>query len=159
MKAMVARDVMNPDLLAVPIGMTARELADFLTEHEITGAPVVDEAGRFVGVVSVTDVAEARETAALVGDSSDPDRELRGWEDRLSPEDLRPLRVSNESPTVGEIMTPTVYTVPEETPVAEMARTMVAGRIHRLFVTRRGEIVGIVTSLDLLKLLIPENPA
>jgi CBS domain-containing protein len=43
-------------------------------------------------------------------------------------------------------MTPTVYTVPEDTPASQLARTMVAGRIHRLFVTRGRKIVGIVTS-------------
>ncbi len=41
-------------------------------------------------------------------------------------------------------------------PVAELARTMVAGRIHRLIVTRRDNVVGIVTTLDLLRLLYEE---
>jgi len=54
-------------------------------------------------------------------------------------------------------MTPTVYTVPEDTPVPQIARAMVAGRIHRLFVTSRGRVVGIVTSLGLMKLLCPEE--
>lgn len=54
---------------------------------------------------------------------------------------------------VRDIMTPTVYTVPHDTPVSEAARTLIAGRIHRLFVTRAQRVVGIVTSLDLLKLL------
>jgi CBS domain-containing protein len=51
-------------------------------------------------------------------------------------------------------MTPTVFTVPENTPVSRLAKTMISGRIHRLLVTRRGRIVGIVTALDLLKLLV-----
>jgi CBS domain-containing protein len=50
-------------------------------------------------------------------------------------------------------MTPTVYTIPDDTPVSRIAQTMVAGRIHRLFVTRARRLVGIVTSLDLVKLL------
>jgi predicted transcriptional regulator len=55
---------------------------------------------------------------------------------------------------VKDIMTPTVYTVPEDTTIVEAARTMIAGRIHRLFVTRSGRMVGIVTPLDLLELLV-----
>ncbi|MBZ5546075.1 MAG: CBS domain-containing protein, partial [Acidobacteriia bacterium] len=51
-------------------------------------------------------------------------------------------------------MTPTVYTVPESTPVSKLAQTMISGRIHRLLVTRRGRVVGIVTALDLLRLLV-----
>jgi CBS-domain-containing membrane protein len=54
---------------------------------------------------------------------------------------------------VRDIMTPTAYTVPHDTPVSQLARTMVAGRVHRLLVVRNQRVVGIVTSLDLLTLL------
>ncbi len=74
----------------------------------------------------------------------------------MNPEELRGLHLEDEALLVRDIMTPTVYTVPEETPVAELARTMVAGRIHRLIVTRRDNVVGIVTTLDLLRLLYEE---
>jgi CBS domain-containing protein len=57
---------------------------------------------------------------------------------------------------VEDIMTPAAYTVPHDTQVAEIARTMIAGRIHRLLVTRDHHVVGIVTSLDLLRLLCPQ---
>lgn len=55
---------------------------------------------------------------------------------------------------VRDIMTPTVYTVPDDTTVADAACTMIAGRIHRLFVTQHRRVVGIVTPLDLLELLV-----
>ena len=58
---------------------------------------------------------------------------------------------------VREIMTPTVYTVPDDEPVPRMARAMIAGRIHRLFVTRGQRVVGIVTPLDLLRLLAEDE--
>jgi CBS domain-containing protein len=153
MKHKTAKDVMNPDVISVPTEMTVKELVDLLAEKEITGVPVVDTLGHFVGVVSVTDVAEAHESGAVVSQGGDPAGDVRGWEERMSPDEFRQLRVQDGTLTVGDIMTPTVYTVPEETPVAQLARTMVAGRIHRLFVTHRRKIVGIVTSLDLLQLL------
>ena len=56
-------------------------------------------------------------------------------------------------------MTPAACIVPHDTPVADLARTMVTGRIHRLLVTRDARIVGIVTSLDLLKVLYGDGPA
>jgi CBS domain-containing protein len=157
MKHKTAKDVMNPDVISVPIEMTVKELVDFLAEKEITGAPVEDAQGHLVGVVSVTDVAGAHESAAVVSQEGNPAGDVRGWEDRMSADEFRQLRVQDGSLTVGDIMTPTVYTVPEETPVAQLARTMVAGRIHRLFVTHRRKIVGIVTSLDLLQLLAEES--
>ena len=154
MKALAARDVMNPEVLTVRVDLTVRELAAFLTEHQISGAPGVGPGGRLVGVVSVTDVAENdAERPGLVDDLSSPGFAVRGWEERMNPEDVRSLHVEGDDLLVRDIMTPTVYTVPEDTPVPKLARAMVAGRIHRLLVTRKGRVVGIVTSLDLVRLL------
>jgi CBS domain-containing protein len=154
MRTVTAKDVMNTEVLTVRVDLTVRELAAFLTEKQISGAPVVDRDGRLVGVVSVTDVAEGdAERPDIVGDRSDPDLALREWEERMNPEDVRPLHIESDDLLVRDIMTPTVYTIPEDTPVAKIAQTMVAGRIHRLLVTRGRRVVGIVTSLDLVKLL------
>lgn len=151
---LVAKDVMNPEVLTVRVDLTVRELSAFLTEKQISGAPVVDRDARLVGVVSVTDVAESdAERPDLVGDRSTPDFALREWEERMNPEDVRPLHIESDDLLVGDIMTPTVYTIPDDTPVPRIARTMVAGRIHRLFVTHGPRVVGIVTSLDLVQLL------
>jgi CBS domain-containing protein len=149
-----AKDVMTSPVLGVRPDMTVRELATFLTDHQISGAPVLDASNRIVGVVSTTDLAEGDSSQGeLATTRSDPARDVRDWEDRLNREDLRALHVEEGDLLVQDIMTPAVYTVPEEARVEAMARTMVAGRIHRLFVTRAGRVVGIVTSLDLLKLL------
>ena len=61
--------------------------------------------------------------------------------------------MKESSRRVRDVMTPTVYGVSEDTPVAEIAEMMVQGRIHRVFVTRDGEVVGVVSALDLLDLL------
>lgn len=137
-----AKDVMNSEILSVRDDRTLPELAAFLAENQITGAPVVDDSGEFVGVVSVTDIAEA---AAEASDWRPGDRAVLG--------ELSGLHVEGEGRQVRDVMTPTVYTVTEDTPAAELARAMITGRVHRLFVTRKGRIVGIVTSLDLLRLL------
>lgn len=156
MRTHTAADVMKRDVLTVRGDLTVDELAAFLTDHEISGAPVVDRNGKPVGVVSVTDIADSvgrMETATDQGKR----QAGRGWEDRLAQEDLRCIRIEGEGRRVADIMTPTIYTVPEDTPVCEIAKTMIAGRIHRLFVTRRKRMVGIVTSLDLLGLLCKES--
>ena len=151
-----AADVMSTQVLAVRPDMSVHELAAFLTENQITGAPVLDAQGRLVGVVSETDIAESEsDRAELVRDRSDPEFDLRGWEDKANVEDMRELHVEGSDLAVRDIMTPAAYTIPHDTPVSKVAQTMVAGRIHRLLVTRASRVVGIVTSLDLLKLLCP----
>jgi CBS domain-containing protein len=157
MQKLTAKDVMNRQVLTVRVDLTVRELAAFLIENQISGAPVIDHGGRLVGVVSVTDVAENdAERPDLVDDRSS--RPVRGWEERMNPEDIRALHIESDDLLVRDIMTPTVYTVPEETPVAKIAQTMVAGRIHRVLVTSRRRVVGIVTSLDLVGLLAERRP-
>src|ERR1700709_831290 len=75
MRPITAADVMNPRVLAASADWTLPELADFLVEHEISGAPVVDAAGRLVGVVSVTGIAAAMAAAGRrVGCVSVPGR-------------------------------------------------------------------------------------
>jgi CBS domain-containing protein len=75
----------------------------------------------------------------------------------VSVTDIAESEIDGEALLVRDVMTPTVYTVPEDTPVPQIARAMIAGRIHRLFVTSRGRVVGIVTSLGLMTLLCPEE--
>ena len=144
---------MNTEVLSVQDDMTVQELATFLTEREILGAPVVDSEGEVVGVVSCTDIAQnaVRENQARI------DFFGQGWEDKMDPEDLQDLPVENESLLVREIMTPTIYTVPKDTLISEIAKAMVAGRIHRLLVTRGTQLVGIITTLDLLKIFFDDS--
>lgn len=61
------------------------------------------------------------------------------------------------SQRVEQAMTPYVVSFEEETPARELARQMLAKRIHRVVITKDGAIRGIVTSLDLLKALLEER--
>ncbi len=154
MKDLKARDIMNTDVLSVRDDMTVQELAGFLTEREILGAPVVDSEGEVVGVVSCTDIAQSTTTEANeLLERSTPGFYEHGWENKLGPDELERLHVEeNQSLPVKEIMTPTIYTVPEDTPISDIAKAMVAGRIHRLLVTRGTRLVGLITTLDMLKI-------
>ena len=121
----IAADVMSTDVLSVPPDMTVSDVAAFFAENQITGAPVMDSTHRLLGMVSVSDVSESDVVACEI------------FLDR----------------GVRDIMTPTVYTIEHDVPVSRVARTMIAGRLHRLLVVRDERVVGIVTSLDLLKLI------
>ena len=155
MKELAAADVMSRDVLAVDPDMTVHELAAFLTDNQISGVPVRGRNGRLLGMVSLTDIAEGEaEEGVLHEDRSDPEATLRGWEDEATSDEMRELHVEAGETLVREIMTPTTYSVAHDTPISDLARTMLAGRVHRLLVVRDGNVIGIVTSLDLLKLLV-----
>lgn len=153
MKDLTAKDVMNDNVITVQERMTVPELASLLIDNMITGVPVVDEAGKLVGVVSATDIvrSSARKTAALK-EKHESNYYLRGWEDKLDEEELGEFHVvEDEGLLVRDIMTPLIFKVSENTSISEMADTMIGGRIHRLLVTKDERVVGIVTTLDMLR--------
>lgn len=154
MRPITASDLMNPEVLTVQTDMTVRELASFLIDSEISGAPVADTEGRLVGVVSLADIA----AAATGEDRSGEDGSGyfgRAWDDSLDEEDVEDLPL--DGMRVADIMTPQVYSVKEDATVSEIASLMLKGHLHRLLVTREDRAVGIITTSDLLGLLVGED--
>jgi CBS domain-containing protein len=147
---------MNPDIMTVADEMTTDELVRYLTEREISGAPVVDSRGHLVGVVSMTDIgrhlAEPSDFA-----SSRRSRFDRDTLDEQTLEDLGQRYVEERASMVRDVMTPAIYQVPVNASVAEAARIMVEHHIHRLIVTDGKEPVGIVTSIDLLRIVAEQS--
>jgi predicted transcriptional regulator len=155
MKYLTAKDVMNPQVISVPADWTIEELAQFLVDKAISGAPVKDENGKLIGVVSLTDIVRYDSLAEIEMRADEPhDYYLHGWEDRLAPEDLTSFHVEERPEAlVRSIMTPLIFKVNENTPIQEVADTMIDGRVHRLFVTHNDKIVGIITTMDMLKVI------
>ncbi len=144
----LVKDMMTSKVLTVSEDWTLQELARFLTDHGISGAPVTTDQGRLVGVVSVTDVARsAGNLAAPLVDST-----FYHHPAELSSDDLSELVVEASSElTVKDIMTSVVFQVDIDATVGQAADTMVRGRIHRVFVVEGGSVVGVVSALDLLR--------
>jgi CBS domain-containing protein len=156
--AVIAGDVMTPNPVSVAEDATVHEAVVFLTERRISAAPVINEAGRPVGVVSEADILRHnREHCDHLYwvPQKDVDRELTlGSGEHL---DDRSFEVEVPDVTrVKDIMNPAVYAVRRTTPVFEVVRQLVKRRIHRLFVVDDdGSLVGVVTTLDLLSRLEP----
>lgn len=147
-----ARDVMNDRVLMVNEDMALRELAGFLIEHDISGAPVRDSDGLLVGVVSSSDVVRASSSAdGMAVDRSDPGFYIRGWEDKLDESELRNFKLEESEVLVKDIMTRAVFSVDLETGVPDVARAMLDGKIHRVLVTNGDEVAGIISTSDLLQ--------
>lgn len=159
MRLITAADLMNPRVLTVREDLTVRELANVLVENEISGAPVEDRSGKLVGVVSLTDIAAAlAEDDEPDGESERGDFFLSEWEDDgMSREEIEELGLDEAELTVVEIMTPEVFTVREDTPVSEIAEAMIQNHVHRILVTREDRVVGIISTSDLLGLLVEEK--
>lgn len=149
-----AKDIMNPDVMRVREDMTVVELAAFLTDQEISGAPVEDEQGRLTGVVSLTDIVRAASSGGeRYAHEYDPNFYVRGWEEQIEIEDLESLHFDDEGLLVRDIMTPSVFAIEADTPVAQVARSMMDSHLHRMLVVKQDEVVGIISTSDMLQLL------
>jgi len=167
MRPITAADLMNPEVLTVREDWTVEKLADFLISHEISGAPVEAADGRLVGVVSLRDIVAWAEEDDEEGDeeggedggeeeaSAGSDFFSRGWEqDEWSEEDLEDLELGDDDLLVEDIMTPRVFSVPPDSTVSEVASLMLKEHLHRLLVIEDGKPRGIISTSDLLGLLV-----
>lgn len=136
-----AKDLMQKRVVSVKPGMLVHELAKLLDEKRISGAPVVDHDGHLIGVVSKSDLVH---------------HELEGADVYADSAAKLPRGFHEEAPdrtTVADIMTPAVIEAREDAPARDLAKLMRRRRIHRVFITRGRRLMGIVTTLDLLKLV------
>ena len=147
------RELMSTDLKVVSTSMSVEDLASFLVEEGISGAPVESEDGELVGVVSMTDIAgAASQASAEVEEAHSFYR--RGDDDRPTREALADARRSDLSHlTVEDVMTPSILAVEASAPASQAASAMVSGHLHRLLVVDGRRVVGILTAIDLLRLL------
>lgn len=153
MKWNSAKDLMTTNVKTVGADWPLDRVAQFLIDHDISGAPVVDE-DQLVGVISLTDLARYNSSTgdpATERPSAYYRHELEG---QYSEEDMNNLYVTESDETRAEhVMTPQVYDVNEHTSIQQVAQVMHKGGIHRVFVTKNGEIRGIITALDMLKVI------
>lgn len=127
------------------------ELMELLSSHNISGVPVVDEQGNLLGVVSQTDVA-----AHLGGLYGQQSRSGHGYhQGRLAyfnpfdPEVNSLLRQKH----VADIFSSKVHCVPPEANLHQIIELMLREHIHRLPVLREGKLVGLISTLDVLRIL------
>lgn len=149
-----AAEVMQRDVLSAEADWSIEALANFLTDNHISGAPVTGTGGELIGVVSLTDVVRHGSMPENGATGETHDVYLYALERHMGQEEMRLFHTGAESPAkVRDIMTPMIFRIDEDTGVQEIADMMIRGGIHRVFVTEGSKLTGIVTALDLLKVV------
>ncbi len=142
--AVTARDVLTENLISISSEATVREAIDLLGAHVFRAAPVIDEGGHAIGVVSQIDI--------LIHSQNHP------WLERQTSKRSECATDPTETPYdqvhVKEIMTPFLFTVPLSASIPDMIEKMKEQNVHHLFVTDDSEdLVGVISTIDLLKRL------
>ncbi len=158
MKNLTAKEIMTKNVFWVKTSMTLEDLAMLFCEHSITGAPVMDDMGQIVGVVSRSDIINyTNAISSRDNKKSDDYYHVHRWGSKLGNDELEQLHAIDENDvTVKDIMTPTVFSVSEQSTLLNIIDQMMENKVHRLFVTHGKDIVGIITTGDLLR-VIAEN--
>jgi CBS domain-containing protein len=154
-----ARDVMETHVITVDPELPLLDAHRLFVEEEIHGAPVVDETGRVLGIVSSADLLRAvdDEEGSDAGRAPGYLRELLDEGGGPSPRLSGELSTRLQAVTVADVMTAGGVTVAPDAGIDEVASCMRRHRIHRVPVVSRGVLEGIITTFDMIALL--EKPS
>jgi CBS domain-containing protein len=144
---MKALEVMTKDVVTVNPQTTVKEIAELMTEHRISGVPVVDSGGKLVGIVSETDLLHRAEMGT--------ERRRKWWlsafidSDRLARE-----YEAAHGRKAADIMSTGVVTVEASTDLAEVADLLERRKVQRVPVMSDGKLIGILTKGDIVRALV-----
>jgi CBS domain-containing protein len=148
---MKAMDVMVHDVVTVKPDDDVAHAIKLLAEHDVSALPVVDDDGTVVGILSEADLVHRSE----IGTEKHHPR----WVEALTPAStLAEEFAKSHGRRVSEIMSTSVVSAAEETPLGEIATLLEKHRIKRVPILRDGKLVGIVSRSNLIQALAASQP-
>jgi CBS domain-containing protein len=143
---MRAIDVMARHVITAEPEMTVKEVAKLMINNRISGVPIVDRDRRLVGIVTEGDLLRRAETGT--------ERKRSRWSNWFAPNSqLAAEYIKTHASRVADMMTRDVVSVTKLAPLGEIADLMEERCIKRVPVLHDGELVGIVSRADLLRVL------
>lgn len=148
---MKAIDLMTPRVITIGMDETIADAAKKMLENNISGMPVLDAAGKVVGIISEGDLLRRVELGT--------ERHRSWWLGLVSGGTL-PAEdfVKSHARKVADVMTAHVTTVDENASPEEVVRLMETRRIKRVPVVRQGTLIGIISRANLLRALASVSP-
>jgi CBS domain-containing protein len=130
LQADTAADLMRTNPVSVPADALVEEAVRLFADRGVSAAPVIDPAGRPVGVVSQSDVITHQRERDRPGDGT--------------------------AARVRDIMTPALFSVVPETPAGQVIEQLRALNVNHLFVVDHGGVLlGVIGIRDVLERLRP----
>ena len=148
---MRARHVMTDLVYTLSSDASVFDAAKLLVNAHVSAVPIVNKAGKMVGIVSEADLMSRAEIGTAP---------QKSWLLRLLADDSVAAGeyVHSHSHLVADVMTKTVITAGEDAKLGELAALMHKHSVKRIPILRDGEIVGIVSRANLLQALLSREP-
>ncbi|HTX68735.1 MAG TPA: CBS domain-containing protein [Thermoleophilia bacterium] len=148
----LARDIMTSPAITVKAGLPVKDLVALFRDRRIGGAPVVDDDGRLIGIVTEGDLMAMDADIALphyfeIFDSIiylESEKKFRERVEKAAAASVEQLMTDGDK----------VKTVTPDDPARKAATLMSKHRFDRVpVVDDEGKVVGIVTRHDIMKIL------
>jgi CBS domain-containing protein len=143
---MKARDIMVSPVITVKPSLSVRDVANLFLERRISAAPVVDDAGNLVGIISEGDLLRRVETQT--------ERERSSWLRLFTAGDVLATEyMKARARTVADVMTRRVVTATADTPLKDVAMLLEKNSIKRIPILSAGRLAGIISRSNLVQAL------
>jgi len=147
---LTAGDVMTRDVITVKKETNIRELAELFSRNRISSAPVVDDNGEMIGIVTETDLIEQDKNLHIPTVISLFDWVIYLESDKKFEKELKKMT----GQTVGDIFNEEFFKVTPTTPVSDVADILISRKTNAIPVLDGKRIVGIVARIDLIRTMI-----
>ena len=147
---MLAKEIMTTDVLKATPDQSIHDVVHKLLERSVSALPVVDDAGRLVGIISEGDLLRRVETGT--------ERKRSWWLDMMvSSEERSRDFLKSHAVHVRDVMTREVISVEEDTLASKIAGILEENRVKRVPVVRGDRLVGIVSRADIIRALAVQH--
>ena len=142
-----AKDIMTTNVITVKKGTLIKELSRLFIEHNVNGVPVVNDAGKVIGVVTQTDLVEQNKNLHIPTVIALFDAVLFLESEKTFEAEAKRLAGTK----VEDIFNPKAVTVSPDTELSEIASIMSEKKVHTLPVVDGEALVGIIGKLDVIR--------
>ncbi|MFY9734353.1 MAG: CBS domain-containing protein [Rhodoplanes sp.] len=141
---MNAVDVMVRDVVTTKPDDLVADAIKLLIQHDVSALPVVDSAGKVIGIISEADLVRREEIGT--------EKHRAWWLEALTPAStLAEEFAKSHGRHVSEVMSTKVVSASEDTPLGEIATLLERNRIKRIPILRDGKLVGVVSRSNLIQ--------
>ena len=150
---MKARDVMVSPVFTAKPNASVKEVAQILLKNQISAVPVVDDAGKLVGIVSEGDLMRRADLGT--------ERHRSWWLAALFAEEetLAAEYVKAHGKKVADVMSKRLITAAPDTELNHIASLLEKHSIKRVPIVENGALVGIVSRANLIQALAGDRNA
>ena len=142
-----AKDIMTKEVISVSPDLVVEKLAEIFWENRISGAPVVDDDGTVIAIVTENDLIDQNKKVHIPTMIAILDSVIMLEKADKIEKEIRKMTGT----AVKDICSGTLITVEPETPLDEVATIMAEKQVHTLPVLADGKLVGVVGKSDIIK--------